>query len=94
MSTTVTDNTDRHRYEVHDDGTLAGFAEYRLREGQIDFFHTEVFEAFGGRGLAGELARQALDDVRAKGERRVVATCPFIKSWIAKHPDDQDLLAE
>lgn len=85
---------DRQRYEARLDGQLAGFAEYELRgEDLIVFTHTEVDDAFEGRGVAGAIARFALDDVRATGTRRVVPRCPFIKSWIEKHPDYQDLVA-
>ena len=60
--------------------------------GVIDFVHTEIDDAYEGQGLGGQLARGALDDVRANGQK-VIATCPFIKGWIAKHEDYQDLLA-
>lgn len=83
---------DQNRYEAHLDGQLAGFAEYQLAEGIIVFTHTEVDEAFEGKGVGSALARAALDDVRATGERKVIATCPFIKGWIDKHPDYADLL--
>lgn len=83
---------DQSRYEAHLDGQLAGFAEYQLAEGIIVFTHTEVDEAFEGKGVGSALARAALDDVRAGGERKVIATCPFIKGWIDKHPDYADLL--
>ena len=33
-----------------------------------------------------------LDDVRARGSLRVVPRCPFIRSWIEKHPDYADLV--
>ena len=33
----------------------------------------------------------SLDDVRANETRRVVASCPFIRTWIARHPDYRDL---
>ena len=36
----------------------------------------------------------ALDAVRADGELKVVPLCPFIKKWIDKHPDYQDLVRE
>ncbi len=46
--------------------------------------------------MGSALARAALDAVRAGeeplGPRRVIATCPFIKGWIDKHPDYADLL--
>ena len=57
----------------------------------VVFTHTEVDEAFEGRGLAGQLARAALDDVRARGGH-VIARCPYIKGWIDKHPEYQDLV--
>jgi predicted GNAT family acetyltransferase len=88
----VVHNPDRSRYEIHVDGEVAGFTEYRLRDGVIDFVHTEVDDAYEGQGLASQLARGALDAVRGSG-RQVVATCEFINGWIAKHEDYQDLLA-
>jgi predicted GNAT family acetyltransferase len=36
------------------------------------------------------LVRRALDDVRSR-ELRVVARCPYVKSWIERHPDYADL---
>lgn len=89
----TSNNTELSRYEARVDGELAGFAEYELRgEGVIIFTHTEVGDAFEGKGVAGTLARFALDDVRATGTRRVVPRCPFFKAWIDKHPDYRDLV--
>ncbi|MGC4952891.1 GNAT family N-acetyltransferase [Actinomadura citrea] len=91
MSTEITDNAEQGRYEIRVDGDLAGFAEYERGEGAVVFTHTEVDSAFEGKGVGSALARGALDDVRAKG-RSVVPLCPFIKKWIGKHPDYQDLV--
>jgi predicted GNAT family acetyltransferase len=94
MSTEVTDHPDRSHFEVTVDGARAGFAAYRLRGADVIVFtHTEVDDAYAGQGVGGILARGALDQVRAAGERRVVALCPFIAKWISQHPDYQDLLA-
>jgi uncharacterized protein len=91
MSIEVRDAPDRRRYEVFDDGTLAGFAEYR-DQGEIRIFtHTEVFPAFEGRGVGSALARGALDDVRASG-RTLVAQCPFVRGYIERHPTYADLV--
>ncbi|GGV02014.1 N-acetyltransferase [Actinomadura cremea] len=92
MSTEVTDNTSEQRYDITVDGAPAGYAEYEPGEGVVMFTHTEVDPAFKGQGVGGALARGALDDVRAKG-LGVVPLCPFIKGWIGKHPDYQDLVA-
>ncbi|TYL45035.1 N-acetyltransferase [Nocardioides sp. BGMRC 2183] len=91
-SPVVTHVPDSSRYEAHLDGRLAGFAEYQLATDLIVFTHTEVDSEFEGRGVGGALARFALDDVRATGERAVMPLCPFIKAWIERHPDYADLV--
>ena len=88
----IVHNPERRRYEAFLDGELAGFSQYRLRDGVIEFTHTEVDDDLEGHGVGSTLARGALDDVRRDGSRRVVATCPFIKEWIEHHPDYADLL--
>lgn len=85
-------NTDAHQYEAWSDGELAGFAAYKLADDRITFTHTVVEPAFEGKGVGSQLARFALDDVRADGSRSVVPRCPFIKAWIGKHPDYADLV--
>ncbi|GAA2352772.1 GNAT family N-acetyltransferase [Saccharopolyspora halophila] len=87
----VKDNPSASRFEVHVDGELAGFAEYKLKTGQISFTHTEVDDRFSGRGLASELVRAALDEARDR-ELAVLPFCPYVRGWIAKHPDYVDLV--
>jgi predicted GNAT family acetyltransferase len=86
-------NEAESRYEAYVDGRLAGFAAYRLDDQQIVFTHTEVDDSLEGQGVGSSLARGALDDVRADGTRRVVAQCEFIRDWIEKHPDYEDLVS-
>ncbi|GAB2470482.1 GNAT family N-acetyltransferase [Jatrophihabitans fulvus] len=91
----VRDNPDEQRYEITVDGTLAGFAVYRLDgpdNGRTVFVHTEISPDFGGRGLGNTLAAAALDDVRARG-RLAVPICPFIAAFVRRHPEYQDLVA-
>jgi len=45
-----------------------------------------------GRGLAARLVAGALDDIRARG-LHVVPICPFVSSYISRHPDYGDLVA-
>ena len=87
----LTNNADQHRYEISVDGTLAGYAEYNLLEGAVLFTHTEILEAFEGKGLGSKLARYALDDVRSKGVWAIPA-CKFIAGYIHKHPEYVDLV--
>ncbi|MEV0296758.1 GNAT family N-acetyltransferase [Nocardia sp. NPDC050710] len=82
----VVDNPDTHRYEVFHGGELAGFTEYVERDDITDFIHTEIDDAFSGKGLGKVLAQQALDDVIARG-RVIEAHCPFIRAYLEKHPE-------
>lgn len=85
------DNAAESRFEAYVDGELAGFSAYELSDGVITFTHTEIDDAFEGHGVGSTLVRQALDQVRADGELRVRALCPFVRTWIDKHPDYGDL---
>ncbi|ANC31733.1 GNAT family N-acetyltransferase [Isoptericola dokdonensis] len=91
---TVRDDPDRRVFlALLDDGTEAGGAYYRRRDGVVTFTHTEVSPEFEGQGVGSALAAGALATVRAAGER-VVPLCPFIKAYIARHPEQQDLLVD
>jgi predicted GNAT family acetyltransferase len=92
MTVEVRDNAEASMFQVFVDGEAAGRAEYRREDGNVVFTHTVVDPGHEGEGLGGKLARGALDLVRADGGK-VVPSCPFIKGWIDKHEDYQDLLA-
>ena len=91
MGTTVTDNPELSRYEIRDDGQLAGFTEYHVHAGIAAFIHTEIAESFGGRGLATELIRSALEDARTRG-LQVEPFCRFVRAFIAKNSEFRDLV--
>ncbi len=90
MNNVVSDNPARHRYELAVDGHIAA-TYYAVADGVITFIHTEVPPELGGKGIASKLIRGALDQVRAEG-LKVIAQCPFVKAFIDKHADYQDLL--
>ncbi|MGY1551482.1 GNAT family N-acetyltransferase [Microbacterium sp. A588] len=81
---TVTRNDEASRYEIHLGGVLAGFADFRLRDGEILFTHTEVDPAFQGKGLASILASNALADAVTSGAT-IVPYCPYIASYLKKN---------
>jgi predicted GNAT family acetyltransferase len=91
MNVEVRNNPAEYRYEVWADGQLAGFSQYVLRPGRIAFLHTEIHEPY--EGLGGRLAREVLDDARARG-LLVMPFCPFIAAFIERHIDQYgDLVA-
>jgi hypothetical protein len=88
----VTDNGARHRYEAFVGDALAGFVTYERTPTGITFIHTKTEPAYEGHGVGGRLAAVALDEARA-ANLRVTAVCPFIASYIDRHPAYADLLA-
>ena len=90
MDAAVRDNPDRNRFELEADGQLA-VAYYQLAPGVITFTHTQVPQEMSGHGVGSTLVRGALEAVRARG-LKVVAKCPFVSAYIAKHPEYGDLL--
>lgn len=90
---TVTRNPDASRWEASDGEQVVGVAEYAERGNVVVFPHTVVPPEFGGRGIAGMLARASLDDARERG-LRVVPQCSFYADFIGKHPEYADLLAD
>ena len=77
---------ERSRYSLLDDGTEIGFAAYRDSGGARDFHHTEVDDAYTGRGLATRLIEFAVADARANG-LRIIGSCPMVAHWLGKHPE-------
>jgi predicted GNAT family acetyltransferase len=89
----VVDQADSTRYEGFVGDTLAGFVEYEDHAGQRALLHTQVLDAFEGKGVGGALARAVLDDLRAR-EIKVRPYCPFISGWIRRHPEYLDIVAD
>ena len=88
----VVDNVGEQRFELNVDG-LTAFAAYQRGGNIMVFTHTEVPPQFQGRGVGSALARGALDASRASGAE-VVPHCPFIASYIRRHPEYLDLVSE
>jgi predicted GNAT family acetyltransferase len=91
VSVTVVDNPTDSRFEARVDGTLAGVSEYELTSDTIIFLHTQVAEKYEGQGVGSEIARYALDDARARG-LYVRPLCPFIRGWLKRHSEYDDLV--
>jgi predicted GNAT family acetyltransferase len=87
----VRDNRDRFRYEIVVDGVVAGFLQYSVRGGRIVLSHTEVPDANAGQGLATQLVRGALDDIRKRG-LRIVPVCRFVERFVSRNPEYDDLV--
>lgn len=87
----VRHNDAEHRYEVLVDGALAGLTAYTDSDGRRIFFHTEVDDAYAGRGLAAVLVSTALAETKAAG-LRIVPVCPYVAKYVTRHHEVDDVL--
>jgi uncharacterized protein len=92
MARQVTDNVERSRYELVEDGRTIGIADYHVDGDRVVFPHTVIDTDRRGQGLGAELVGAALDHVRLSG-RRVEARCWYVAQFIDEHPEYRDLLA-
>jgi predicted GNAT family acetyltransferase len=91
VSVEVADNLMENRYEARVNGALAGVCSYELTSDTLILLHTQVAERYEGRGVGSDIAQFALDDARARG-LYVRPLCPFVRSWLKRHPEYDDLI--
>lgn len=91
MSPTIVDDEAAQRYEAREGDEVTGFIDYVVKYGRIALVHTEVSPAYQGQGVSQTLARFALDDARRRG-LRVIASCPYIRAWVERHPETHDIV--
>lgn len=89
---TFADVPDRHRYLATIDGQEAGYLSYEQNGSVRDLQHTRVYDEFGGRGLGMELIGFVVADIRSRGEQ-LLPTCPFVRRYLDRHPEDAELVA-
>ena len=87
----VRDNTALSRFELDVNGVTA-VANYKLDGKVMTFTHTETPEETRGAGIASRLIEVALQAVRMRG-LKIVPRCSFVRAYLEKHPEFQDLLA-
>jgi predicted GNAT family acetyltransferase len=88
---TVRDNPAQLRYELVQDGAVIGEILYRREPGAVALVHTEVDPAHEGHGLGSLLVEGAVRDLRERG-LRLIPICPYVQSWLERHPEQRDLV--
>lgn len=72
-------------------GSLLCLLQYRLNNGKMIVYHTEVPPPIQNRGLADRMTKAALE--YARGERlKVEPRCPYTAAFLRRHREYSDLL--
>jgi predicted GNAT family acetyltransferase len=91
MPSPIRDNAALSRFELEAGGVTA-FMNYRLAGSVMTLAHTETPVAARGRGMASQLVKGVLEEVRRRG-LKIVPRCPFVSAYLTKHPEFGDLVA-
>ena len=91
MNSQVQHEKSAQRFAVELDGATAVLS-YKEEGDTIYLVHTEVPAEMEGKGIGGQLAKTALNYAR-ENHLKVVPRCPFVASYVQRHPEYQDLVA-
>ena len=88
----VKDNKQRRRFEMElEEGQTAFISYVQRRNGAVALTHTEVPDAFEGKGVGGALVKNTLELLQKEG-RRIVPLCSFVAGYLRRHPEYQSLV--
>jgi predicted GNAT family acetyltransferase len=88
----IVDVAKESRFDLLVDDVRVGFMDYALRGDTFTALHTEVDPAYGGHGYGETLVQHVLAMVRDSG-MALRPVCPFVKAFLKKHPEYDDLVA-
>jgi len=84
-------NEEKKRFELIEDGHMARVNYVMLSPTSIIYTHTVVPVALKGQGIASYLAKHVLDYAR-ENNLNVIPQCPFVRAYIERHPEYDDLV--
>lgn len=85
MTSTISHDKVGHKFTTTVDGH-EGHVDYESGDGRIVITHTVVPAAIGGRGIARELVKAALEFARSEG-LKVVPKCSYAADYLQKNPE-------
>ncbi len=81
----------RGRYVAQLEDGLEAVLVYRDADGVRMIEHTGTPAALRGKGVAGRLTAQAMDDARQEG-MRVFPQCSYALAWLKRHNEFSDIV--
>ena len=87
----IVQNEDARQFELVVDKHKAKVSYVMLSPTSIIFTHTMVPFSMKGQGIASAMAKHVLDYAR-ENNLNVIPQCPFIRSYIERHPEYDDLV--
>lgn len=91
MTSAITDNREKGRYELDVDGQVV-YADYRRRGATLVIPYVYAPPPLRGTGASGRLLEEVMKIARGEG-LKIVPLCGYAASWIRRHQEHRELLA-
>lgn len=92
MDVAVINNKAANRFEMKVDGYLA-LIDYGVEGKTMTLMHTIVPKELEGRGIGSRIVNFALESAKKNG-LKVAPECPFVRSYIERHEEYQDIVSD
>ena len=88
----LTDEKDASRYTLTRDGVLLSVLDYRDDGRTVALTRAFTIPTFRGEGHAARVVQGAVEDLVARGDRKVRPVCWYVAAWFEQHPEHGALL--
>ncbi len=72
--------------QLYTDGVKAGKMDLAIKDGILTVYHTEVDEAFAGRGFAKILLEKVVSHAREQ-QLMIAPLCPYVHAQFRRHAE-------
>lgn len=88
----LTNETDASRYTLMRDGELVSVLDYADDGRTVALTRAFTIPTHRGHGHAARITQGAVEDIAARGDRKVRAVCWYVAEWFEQHPEHAALL--
>lgn len=88
----LTNETDASRYTLMRDGQLVSVLDYNDDGATVALTRAFTIPTHRGHGHAARVVQGAVEDLAARGDRKVRPVCWYVAEWFDEHPEHAGLL--
>lgn len=88
----LTNETDAARYTLTRDGELVSVLDYNDDGRTMALTRAFTIPTHRGHGHAARVVQGAVEDIAARGDRKVRPVCWYVAEWFDEHPEHAGLL--